>query len=114
MKKIAVVTTTRAEYGLLSPVIKELRKNENDDFKVELIVTGTHLSDKYGKTVEEINDRIEHQISISVNSDSEKDISANQAEALVKFTESPVPSPLVRSPRSRSESIHWCLKVISR
>ena len=36
MKKIAVVTATRAEYGLLSPVIKELRKLENDDFNVEL------------------------------------------------------------------------------
>jgi len=87
MKKVAVVTATRAEYGLLSPVIKELRKYENDDFKVELIVTGTHLSDQYGKTVEEINDRINYQIPISVKSDSEKVISANQAEALIKFTE---------------------------
>ena len=34
MKKIAVVTSTRAEYGLLMPVIKELRKFENEDFKV--------------------------------------------------------------------------------
>ena len=87
MKKIAVITATRAEYGLLSPVIKELRKYENDEFKVELIVTGTHLSEQYGRTVEEINDRIEHQIPISVKSDSEKDISANQAEVLIKFTE---------------------------
>ena len=47
MKKVAVVTATRAEYGLLSPVIKELRKYENDSLKVELIVTGTHLSDEY-------------------------------------------------------------------
>ena len=39
MKKIAVVTATRAEYGLLSPVIKELRKRESDKFKVDLIVT---------------------------------------------------------------------------
>ncbi len=87
MKKVAVVTATRAEYGLLSPVIKELRKYENDDFKAELIVTGTHLNDKYGRTVEEINDRIDQQIQISVKSDSEKDISTNQAEALVKFTD---------------------------
>ena len=87
MKKIAVVTATRAEYGLLSPVIKELRKYENIDFKAELIVTGTHLCDKYGKTVEEINDRIDHRVLIPVNSDSEKDISTNQAETLVKFTE---------------------------
>ena len=87
MKKIAVVTTTRAEYGLLSPVIKALRKHESGDFHVELIVTGTHLSDKYGRTIEEINDRIDHEIEISVASEYELDISKNQAEALLKFTE---------------------------
>jgi UDP-N-acetyl-D-glucosamine 2-epimerase, UDP-hydrolysing len=87
MKKIAVVTATRAEYGLLSPVIKELRKQETDDLRVELIVTGTHLSDKYGRTIEEINDRVDHEIEISIASVSELDISKNQAEALVKFTE---------------------------
>lgn len=87
MKKIAIVTATRAEYGLLSPVIKELRKQENDKFRVELIVTGTHLSDHYGMTVKEIDDRIDQCIPISVKSDSEVDISANQAETLVKFTE---------------------------
>ncbi len=86
MKKIAVVTTTRAEYGLLSPVIKELRKRETEEIRVKLIVTGTHLSDKYGRTIDEINDRVDHEIEISVASDKELDISKNQAEALVKFT----------------------------
>ncbi len=86
MKKIAVVTATRAEYGLLSPVIKKLRAFESEFFKVELIVTGTHLSDQYGMTVCEIDDRIDHKITISVKSSSGADISANQAEALVKFT----------------------------
>ena len=87
MKKIAVVTATRAEYGLLSPVIKKIRGFECELFKVELIVTGTHLSEQYGMTVSEIDDRIDHKISISVNSVSGIDISANQAEALVKFTD---------------------------
>lgn len=87
MKKIAVVTTTRAEYGLLSPVIKALRKQENEELCVELIVTGTHLSKKYGRTVEEISDRIDYDIPISVASETELNISQNQAEVLVKFTE---------------------------
>ena len=87
MKKIAVVTATRAEYGLLSPVIKEQRKQETDDLKIELIVTGTHLNESYGMTIKEIDDRIDHRIPISVKSDSEADISANQAETLIKFTE---------------------------
>ncbi len=86
MKKIAVITATRAEYGLLSPVIKELRKHESIELKIDLIVTGTHLSEKYGMTIDEIKERVDHKIPISVKSGSETDISANQAEALVKFT----------------------------
>lgn len=87
MKKIAVVTATRAEYGLLSPVIKALRAKESDVLKIELIVTGTHLSQEYGMTVSEIYDRIDHKIVIPVKSDSELDISSNQAETLIKFSE---------------------------
>jgi hypothetical protein len=87
MKKIAVITATRAEYGLLSPVIKALRKRENPEFRTELIVTGTHLSEEYGYTVREIDDRIDREVVIPVKSAAAADISANQAEALVKFTE---------------------------
>ena len=86
MKKIAVVTATRAEYGLLSPVIRELRKKENEELKIHLIVTGTHLSEQYGMTINEIEERIDYKILISVKSDTEEDISTNQAEALIKFT----------------------------
>ena len=87
MKKIAVVSATRAEYGLLSPVIKALRARESGELKIEFIVTGTHLSDSYGRTISQIDDRIDHEIPVSVKSDSEADISANQAEVLVRFTE---------------------------
>jgi len=87
MKKIAVVTATRAEYGLLSPVIKELRKREDEKFVTDLIVTGTHLSESYGMTVNDIDDRIDHEIVIPVKSDSEADISADQANVLVQFTD---------------------------
>ena len=90
MKKIAVITATRAEYGLLSPVIKELRKRESDQFQTDLIVTGTHLSEHYGMTVREIEEsqvRIDQRVLIPVKSVSEYDISCNQAETLVKFTE---------------------------
>ena len=89
MKRIGVVTTTRAEYGLLSPVIRKLRKREDQDFHVDLIVSGTHLSKEYGMTVEEIvasGTRIDHKIAIPIKSESELDISNNQADALVKFT----------------------------
>lgn len=89
MKSIAVITSTRAEYGLLMPVIKALRCFEDDNFKVDLIVTGTHLSDDFGNTVSEIeNDclRIDLKIEIPVASSNINNISHNQAVTLEKFT----------------------------
>lgn len=90
MKKIAIVTATRAEYGLLAPVIKKLRNLESDYFKVELLVTGTHLSEKFGRTIDEIEKdglRTDHELPISVASGTEIDISNNQTDTLRKFTE---------------------------
>lgn len=90
MDKLAVVTATRAEYGLLAPVIRRLRSYENEELRIELIVTGTHLSEVYGYTVSEIEEagiRIDHKISVPVLSATGCDISKNQAEALVKFTD---------------------------
>lgn len=46
MRKIAIVTATRAEYGILRPLI--FRLNEEKTFQVQLYVTGTHLSQQYG------------------------------------------------------------------
>lgn len=52
MQKITVFTSTRAEYGLLYWVIKNL--HDSEDFELQLIVTGTHLSHEYGYTVNDI------------------------------------------------------------
>lgn len=52
MKKICVVTSTRAEYGLLRRVIQNIFKD--DELELVLAVTGTHLSEDYGYTIEEI------------------------------------------------------------
>lgn len=89
MKKIAIVTSTRAEFGLLTPVIRELRLYEKDSFRVDLIVTGTHLIEKFGYTVNEIKKldiRIDHYIEIKMNSETEQDIANTQSEALIKFS----------------------------
>jgi len=52
MKKIAVVTGTRAEYGILVPVLRAIRANPQLD--LALIVTGMHLSEEFGSTIKEI------------------------------------------------------------
>jgi len=50
--RIGVVTTTRAEYGLLTPLMKRIVADEETE--LVLIVTGTHLLEEYGKTVKYI------------------------------------------------------------
>ncbi len=51
-RRIAVITGTRAEYGLLAPLMRIL--SANDAFELKVIVTGTHLSERFGMTVNAI------------------------------------------------------------
>lgn len=89
MKRVAVITSTRAEFGLLMPVIKELKKYEDNSFKCELVVTGTHLKTEFGHTVDEIiksGFQPDAEIEIPVDSRNALDISHNQAVSLELFT----------------------------
>lgn len=52
MRSICVVTATRAEYGLLRPVVQKLAASA--DLQLRLVVTGAHLSPRLGQTVTEI------------------------------------------------------------
>ena len=52
MKRICVVTGTRAEYGLLRPLMRAIDRSPN--LTLQLVVTGTHLSEQHGATVLEI------------------------------------------------------------
>ncbi|CAN5373155.1 UDP-N-acetylglucosamine 2-epimerase [soil metagenome] len=50
--RIGVFTATRAEYGLLRPVL--VRLSASDRLEPLLIVSGTHLSERHGGTIAEI------------------------------------------------------------
>ena len=50
--KICVVTGSRAEFGQLTPLLQKLHRDSF--FDLDLVVTGSHLSEESGKTVEEI------------------------------------------------------------
>ena len=52
MKKIAVATGTRAEYGLLKPLIEIIHQDK--EVALQLYVTAMHLSPEFGMTVQEI------------------------------------------------------------
>lgn len=86
MKKIAIITATRAEYGLLSPLICKVE--EDDSLILDLIVTGTHLSYKYGYTLNEIlKDQVTvtHLIPILEEGNTSYDVSITMANALKGF-----------------------------
>jgi len=86
MKKISVVTGTRAEYGLLKPLIKSL--NDDSNFDLQLMATAMHLSPKYGMTVNEIiNDKfpIVKKIKCLNDTDSAVGVSKSISVALSSF-----------------------------
>ncbi len=84
MRKIAVFTGTRAEYGLLSKLITGLAESPSVD--LQLFVGGSHLSEKHGFTVREIEvaqHRITEYMDFLGESDSPEGIAQSMATALV-------------------------------
>lgn len=68
--KACVVTATRAEYGLLKPLIEALNQSEN--YQLQLLVTGTHLSTEFGmtwKSIEEDGYKIDAKVEMLLSSD---------------------------------------------
>lgn len=88
MKKIAVLTATRAEYGLMAPVIKKLKKIP--ELQVCVIATGMHLSPEFGLTYHEIEQdgiEIDKKIEILLSSDTPVSISKSMGLAIISFSE---------------------------
>lgn len=84
-KKIAVITATRAEYGLLRPFIEEMIKE--NEFTCELLVTGTHLLERYGKTVQFIEeDGIPIRYKIPIMNEEENEQCDVIAKAMTSFS----------------------------
>ena len=85
-KKICVVSATRAEYGILKPLIMELKKRI--EWETQVIITGAHLVEKLGNTYREAEqDGIEIYAKIPINTDgnTDYDISLIMANALIGF-----------------------------
>lgn len=86
MNTITVLTATRAEYGLLKPVILGLRGK----YDVKVVATGAHLSPEFGETYREIEKDgivIDKKIPILLSSDSPVAISKSMALAVSGFAD---------------------------
>lgn len=88
MRRIAVVTGTRAEYGLLKNTLVEIKKSIN--LKLHLIVTGAHLSEEYGYTVREIEEDgfdIEERIPILLKNSNKDGISKEMGLLMIQLSQ---------------------------
>ncbi len=88
MRKICVVTGSRAEYGLLQKVMEEF--NNSIDIQLQIIVTGMHLSPEFGltfKRIEEDGFVIERKLEIILSADTPSAISKSMGLALISFAD---------------------------
>ena len=86
-KNICVVTGTRAEYGLLYWLIKEIESDNK--LALQIIATGMHLSPEFGLTYKEIEKdfKIDKKIEILLSSDTATGISKSMGLGQISFAE---------------------------
>jgi len=88
MKKIAVFTGTRAEYGLLYWLIKDIKSD--CDLELQLLVSGTHLSPEFGNTYSQIEQdgfTIDEKIEILLSSDTAVGVAKSMGLGVLGFTD---------------------------
>jgi GDP/UDP-N,N'-diacetylbacillosamine 2-epimerase (hydrolysing) len=87
MRKICLVTGTRAEYGLLYWLMREIQADET--LELQIIVTGMHLSPEFGLTYKEIEKdfAISKRIEMLLSSDTSVGISKSMGLAQISFAE---------------------------
>lgn len=87
-KKICVITTSRADYGLLHGPMKLIQGES--DLILQLIVSGSHLSPEYGETYREIESDgfvIDERVEMQLASDTAVGITKSLGLAVIGFAE---------------------------
>jgi GDP/UDP-N,N'-diacetylbacillosamine 2-epimerase (hydrolysing) len=87
-QKICVITGTRAEYGLLSPLMKVIK--DDADFQLQIIATGMHLSPEFGLTYKVIENEgftIDEKVEMLLSSDSEVGITKSTGLGMIGFAD---------------------------
>ncbi|MFC3799866.1 UDP-N-acetylglucosamine 2-epimerase [Cohnella sp. GCM10012308] len=85
-QKIGVVTGTRADYGLLYYLLRELEAD--DRLELQLLVTGMHLSSEFGLTFRQIEEdgfRIDAKVEMLLSSDSPAGIAKSMGLGMIGF-----------------------------
>jgi GDP/UDP-N,N'-diacetylbacillosamine 2-epimerase (hydrolysing) len=88
MKKICVVTGSRAEYGLLRWVMEGIRNSQK--LELHVIATGMHLSQEFGLTYREIEKdgfRIDRKVEMLLSSDTPIGITKSMGLGIIGFAD---------------------------
>lgn len=88
-KNICVLTATRAEYGLLKPLMDLINKSES--LNLQLLVTGTHLSPEFGLTYRGIVEdgfHIDEKVEMLLSSDTATGIVKSIGLGMIAFADS--------------------------
>jgi len=88
MKKICVVTGSRAEYGLLREVMEGIR--DSPELELQLIATGMHLSPEFGLTFTEIEKdgfSIDRKVEMLLSSDTSASIAKSMGLGMIGFAD---------------------------
>ena len=84
MRKICIITGTRAEYGLLRWVMQGIK--DDPDLSLQIIATGMHLSPEFGLTYREIEQdgfQIDRKIEMLTSSDTPAGIAKSMGLGLI-------------------------------
>jgi UDP-N-acetylglucosamine 2-epimerase (non-hydrolysing) len=87
-RKICVVTGTRAEYGLLYWLMKEIQQDE--ELELQLVVTGMHLSPEFGLTFKQIEQdgfMIHEKVEVLLSSDTPVGVAKSIGLAIIGFAD---------------------------
>lgn len=88
MRKICVVTGSRAEYGLLSGLMRAIQ--EDKDLQLQVIATNMHLSPEFGLTYREIEKdgfRIDKKVQMLLSSDTPNATTKSVGLATIGFAD---------------------------
>ena len=86
--KIGVLTSSRADYGIYTPLLQKLKSDPF--FELEIIAFGTHLSKSHGYTLNEIQKggyNCIHTISSLISNDDEQSIASSYGLTVLKFAD---------------------------
>ena len=88
MRKICVFTGTRSDYGLLKPLLTAI--NEDKNLKLQLVVSGTHLSPEFGLTYREIEEdgfQVSEKIEMILSSDTSTGVAKSTGIGIIGFSD---------------------------